>query len=153
MAESTLRLVSLQPEDLTRLEKIAAPWRDSWSPQELHDSLLAGHHGVVLMDQQQPLGYGVYRLLPDVMEILNIAIFFQERSKGYGRILIDSLEQVARECDCTAIWLEVRASNHPALRLYGRCGFEASGRRRAYYRAVDGPRVDAILMQKDLAAG
>ncbi|MNE24719.1 ribosomal-protein-alanine N-acetyltransferase [compost metagenome] len=46
----------------------------------------------------------------------------------------------AREC-----FLEVRASNQPAYRLYERFGFNEIGRRRDYYPAVGG-REDALVM-------
>ncbi len=46
----------------------------------------------------------------------------------------------AREC-----FLEVRASNQAAYRLYERYGFNEIGRRRDYYPAVGG-REDALVM-------
>ena len=50
----------------------------------------------------------------------------------------------------TAIWLEVRESNHPARRFYEKHSFLEAGRRRAYYR---NPEEDAVLYRLDLADG
>jgi ribosomal-protein-alanine N-acetyltransferase len=49
-------------------------------------------------------------------------------------------ERGGREC-----FLEVRASNTSAYRLYERYGFNEVGRRRAYYPSADG-REDALVM-------
>ena len=47
-------------------------------------------------------------------------------------------------CSC---FLEARASNAPALALYGRLGFARVGLRRGFYRA---PAEDAVLMAMPL---
>ena len=46
-----------------------------------------------------------------------------------------------------ALLLEVRPSNHRALRLYERVGMQRIGLRRGYYPYFDGQRVDAIVMR------
>ena len=43
--------------------------------------------------------------------------------------------------------LEVRASNYPAIALYGSRGFRGVGRRKNYY---EHPREDAIIMTKEI---
>ena len=43
--------------------------------------------------------------------------------------------------------LEVRASNYPAIALYGSRGFRGAGRRKNYY---EHPREDAVIMTLDL---
>jgi ribosomal-protein-alanine N-acetyltransferase len=65
------------------------------------------------------------------------------RHKGIGRALAQLVLDWAREIAAQQVWLEVRASNMQALRLYERCGFVATGRRPGYY--VDPPE-DAVLM-------
>ena len=51
----------------------------------------------------------------------------------------------ARLRDAQEAFLEVRASNQTAARLYERYGFNEIGRRRNYYPAVGG-REDALVM-------
>ena len=58
------------------------------------------------------------------------AFGFEERFIGGGQ-----------EC-----FLEVRASNHSAYRLYERYGFNEIGRRRNYYPAAGGGSEDALVM-------
>ena len=48
----------------------------------------------------------------------------------------------AKRLAATAIFLEVRESNHAARALYDKFHFEQSGRRKSYYRDTD---EDAIL--------
>jgi ribosomal-protein-alanine N-acetyltransferase len=48
------------------------------------------------------------------------------------------------------VGLEVRASNVSARSLYGKMGFELTGRRQNYYSLPTGEREDAILMSLTL---
>ena len=59
--------------------------------------------------------------------------------------LLEHLMERARERGGRECFLEVRASNTTAYRLYERYGFNEVGRRRAYYPAADG-REDALVM-------
>jgi ribosomal-protein-alanine N-acetyltransferase len=66
------------------------------------------------------------------------------RRKGVARSLVGVVVEWARELTAEHIWLEVRASNHAAQRLYECCGFERVGQRPGYYA---GPTEDAVLMR------
>ena len=50
------------------------------------------------------------------------------------------------------LWLEVRASNERARRLYRRRGFAEAGLRRGYYPAPQGTREDAVVMSLKVTA-
>ena len=62
---------------------------------------------------------------------------------------LDEVAELARICFSTP-WsrnmLEVRASNYPAIALYGSRGFRGVGRRKNYY---EHPREDAIIMTRE----
>ena len=76
-----------------------------------------------------PVGYAWLALEgPDVScaWIYDIAIDEEHRGKGYGRAMLNGLEQVAREHGLTSIGLNVFASNDYARRLYERAGYEAT---------------------------
>jgi ribosomal protein S18 acetylase RimI-like enzyme len=68
----------------------------------------------------------------------------QARRQGIGRTLLQTVFAWASDLGAHEVWLEVRASNTPALRLYEYCGFVVIGRRSGYY--VD-PSEDAVLMR------
>ena len=73
-------------------------------------------------------------------EILNIAVDPAERRTGIARrLLADVLARVKG-----AWFLEVRASNDAAIRLYESVGFTRAGNRRNYYYE---PAEDAIVMR------
>lgn len=84
-------------------------------------------------------------------EILTLAVHPKRQRSGVAQALV----RAARAHVAGIIFLEVAADNQAALALYQNCGFEESGRRRAYYRrdALGGlktggtARIDAILMQ------
>jgi ribosomal-protein-alanine N-acetyltransferase len=75
-------------------------------------------------------------------EIENIAVAGQARRRGLGtRLLGEFLRRVQSE-GATAIFLEVRESNHAARSLYEKWAFAESGRRPRYYTQ---PEEDAIV--------
>lgn len=93
------------------------------------------------------VGYALGWLLLGELEVVSIAVAADQKRRGIGRLLLDHLLELARYESAMRVFLEVRPSNGAAIALYQARGFEAVGRRRAYYR--DGE--DAITMALDLA--
>jgi ribosomal-protein-alanine acetyltransferase len=87
------------------------------------------------------------RLVADEAEILDIAVASLHRRRGYGRFALSSFIEIARQRDVKALFLEVRESNLPAIRLYQSAGFAATGRRPNYYHH---PAEAALLMNLKL---
>lgn len=77
-------------------------------------------------------------------DIQTIAVTASARRTGLGRVLMQTLIGEARERGAQQVFLEVRADNPGAQRLYHDLGFERIAVRAAYYRP-DG--VDAIVMR------
>jgi [ribosomal protein S18]-alanine N-acetyltransferase len=80
-------------------------------------------------------------------EIYNIAIADAEQRQGLGQTLFEAFSTVCREREAVNIWLEVRESNHKALRFYERNGFVRVQTRPSFY---ENPREHAILMKLEL---
>ena len=81
----------------------------------------------------------------DQAELLDVRVARHARGAGLGWQLLNYTQiQLAAEgvCEC---FLEVRASNRIAQRLYSRLGWVVCGRRSNYYTTCTG-REDAILM-------
>jgi ribosomal protein S18 acetylase RimI-like enzyme len=79
------------------------------------------------VDQVGPVGYAWLALKrPDLASawIYDIAIDEEHRGKGYGRALLNGLEQVAREHNLESIGLNVGAGSEYARRLYERAGYK-----------------------------
>jgi ribosomal-protein-alanine N-acetyltransferase len=68
------------------------------------------------------------------------------RGQGLGKKILQALLDFCRGCGAHKVFLEVRAGNVVAQRLYARCGFVEAGLRRRYY--ADGE--DAVLMRYDI---
>ena len=60
----------------------------------------------------------------------------------------------AKNLPADQVFLEVRASNAPAIALYERAGFASIARRASYYPAggVGATREDALVMRRSLGA-
>jgi len=61
------------------------------------------------------------------LEIDNLVVDENHRSTGIGSLLIQHLENLAREENCKVVTLDSYTSNHPSHRLYHRLGFEIWG--------------------------
>jgi [ribosomal protein S18]-alanine N-acetyltransferase len=88
------------------------------------------------------VGFAGLALLAGEGHVLGLAVDPARRGRGIGTGLLDALLRAAVAAGCDGVTLEVRPSNGPARRLYGRAGFAAAGRRRGYY--PDGE--DALLL-------
>ena len=96
-------------------------------------------------DWQDPdiLGYAGVLMVPDESDITKISVRQDQRRKGIGRALLKALQEKMPEHGVRKIFLEVRVSNAPAVRLYESCGFEQVGERKKYY---SDPVEDALVM-------
>ena len=91
-------------------------------------------------------GFVLGRVIADEAEMLTLAVDPTARRQGLGTALVDSFQQEAQRRGATRLFLEVDASNHAAIALYRRAGFETMGTRRAYYRHPGGATSDALVM-------
>jgi GNAT superfamily N-acetyltransferase len=70
-----------------------------------------------------------------------------ERGRGVAVRLVESIVSWARDRGAARLYLWVTATNDPALRLYGKCGFRPTGKTRPLEHA---PSVDELEMVRDL---
>jgi ribosomal-protein-alanine N-acetyltransferase len=81
--------------------------------------------------------------------IISIAVSKDERRKGVAKALIEEVGSVFRELEVEVVKLEVRVSNHSAIKLYESMGYRQMGMMAGYYR--DGE--DAIIMSLSMGDG
>lgn len=97
-------------------------------------------------------GFALGRLVPGggegflEAELYNIGIALRFRTLGGGMMLLQAFLQECRGRGAKAVWLEVRATNNSAIRLYERVGFLQTALRRHFFR---NPAEDGIIMKKD----
>lgn len=115
-----------------------------WSRGIFLDSLKS-YDCWVMFDGLQQVGHGVINVIIDEAHLLNITVKPESQGRGFGLLLLERLMQRAMELKAGECFLEVRASNQVAYRLYERYGFNEIGRRRDYYPSTGG-REDALVM-------
>lgn len=95
-------------------------------------------------------GFLLGRAAAGEAELLTLAVAPESRRLGLGRKLVARFLYQARLRGAERAFLEVSAENPAAIALYESAGFAAAGRRRGYYAAPGGGRVDALAMARDL---
>lgn len=89
------------------------------------------------------VGFIVFWLVKDEMHILNLAVPPAFRRQGIARKLVLTAVRLAYRKGAARAFLEVRASNVAAQKLYSSLGFAGTSMRRQYY---DSPVEDAVVM-------
>ena len=138
--------------DLPEIMKLetASFANDAW-PEETFKSELAAKHTyyILALEENVVVGYAGLSKLPgsDQADIQTIAVREDKRGLGIGKKLMDTLTLQATELGAKEIFLEVRADNSAAQKLYKLFGFKQIGTRKKYYQP-DG--VDAFIMKTDM---
>ncbi len=137
--------------DIARLH--TALFDPAWDEASLK-SLLdhpAGTSFVATLGQpNEVVGFIIGQLAADEAEIISIGVAAARQRLGIGRMLVEGLMRAAARAECHRIFLEVAADNDAAIALYGRLGFEQTGRRKGYYARANAASVDALTMARRL---
>ncbi|WHQ75015.1 ribosomal protein S18-alanine N-acetyltransferase [Pantoea sp. Lij88] len=91
------------------------------------------------------VAFAITQVVLDEASLFNIAVDPAFQRRGFGRQLLQHLIDELIKRNVLTLWLEVRASNLPAIALYEQLGFNQVSRRPNYYPTASG-REDAILM-------
>lgn len=148
----TLRTAT--PDDLEAIMALerASFVNDAWSEAMMREELASRHSRYVADEEAGRLvGYAGLRAPAGAKDadIQTIAVAEAARGRGRGRALLEALLSEASARRASDVFLEVRADNPVAEKLYASEGFVEVGRRPRYYQPDD---VDAIVMKLDLAA-
>src|SRR4051812_2953904 len=153
---SSARIVwrPLAADDLAYVAALEAQFHLApWTLGNFRDAFAAGYSARVGEREGRIVAYGVLMLAPGEAQLLNLSVVPDARRIGLGRELLVQFMEDARARNAEQIFLEVRVSNFPAIRLYQSAGFVAIARRDRYYPArPDGSREDALVMRCELAA-
>jgi ribosomal-protein-alanine N-acetyltransferase len=153
---AVFKSVEAQFEPLTedRLGEIvaieAAAYEHPWTRGNFVDSLHSGYQAQMLGANGVVIGYFIAMMGVDEVHLLNITVAPAWQGQGWGRVLLDALALWARGQGAQWLWLEVRASNARAQRIYEHHGYRRVGERKGYYPAGFGRREDAIVMSLKL---
>ena len=130
-------------DGVARLNARALPF--SWSRPAFVEALRAGNECWIAELRGERIGHGVLVTAAGEAHLLIVCIDPALHGRGFGSALTRHLLQRAAAHGASAVYLEVRRSNHAAIALYAKLGFHCCGRRRGYYATATG-REDAVLM-------
>ena len=137
------------PADLDEVMAIErASFRHPWSSNFFLEELqVACARSTVAQVNDKIVGYVLFWLLPEEIDIHNIAVETGFRRQRIGQTLLQQVIEQAHSRNSGRVTLEVRVSNIAAQKLYDSVGFVSHGLRKGYY-SDDGE--DAVIMVLEL---
>lgn len=123
-------------------EAFSDHWKRSAYEYELNENEFS--HLIVAEENGEIIGVAGYYILFDDAQVTTIATRQSKRKQGVATRLMESLLNDCDEKGCCTCSLEVRVSNHSAIKLYEKFEFIKVNVRKGYYE--DGE--DADLMVK-----
>ncbi|EHM51124.1 ribosomal protein S18p-alanine acetyltransferase [Yokenella regensburgei ATCC 49455] len=137
---------SLSPTDLPRawhIEKRAHAF--PWSEKTFASNQGERYFNCKLEAEGEMAAFAITQIVLDEATLFNIAVDPDYQRRGFGRALLEYLIDELEKRGVVTLWLEVRASNAPAIALYESLGFNEATIRKNYYPSAEG-REDAIIM-------
>ncbi|MDF2180076.1 ribosomal protein S18-alanine N-acetyltransferase [Aliiglaciecola sp. CAU 1673] len=117
-----------------------------WSRSTFASCLDGQYFAWQMLENRQLAGFYVGLQVLDEGTLMDIGLGPHFRNKGLSRPLLEHFLQQCKKKGIQDIWLEVRASNKPAIHLYKQYGFNLIETRKGYYPSPDG-REDAMIMK------
>ena len=150
MSREKLIIQPMQTRDIPEVLRLENDTLSAWSEDHLKDEIQqpTGFQFVVSNKETDGvLGVLFGRIIADEAEVLKLNVAEFERNKGVGYHLFSFAVNYCSTKGVKNCFLELRASNEIARRLYEKRGFITVGTRENYYNE---PVEDAILMQFEL---
>ncbi len=112
-----------------------ASYPDPWDREMLSSAWTQPYYGgIKFVSDGEICGYLIALTVPPEVEILNISVAPNFRRQGIARKMMTRTLEDGRRQGCVQVYLEVRASNTPAIKLYESLGFTVIYTRQKYYR-------------------
>jgi ribosomal-protein-alanine N-acetyltransferase len=152
--QAAMHIRKAQEDDLEAIMRIQgkAPKAAQWTVAD-YANLISDPLGLVLIAELASTspptlaGFAAFHYVMDEAELRNMAVDPAHQRQGVGRELVAEGRRRLLELAVRRIFLEVRASNSVAQRLYFSAGFRLRSRRRDYYRD---PPEDALILALEL---
>jgi len=143
-----MELIPMKREHVAQVAALEAicfsdPWSEASVASELANPLSLW---IVAVEGSAVLGYVGSQSVMGEADMMNLAVSPENRKRGIGAQLVQTLIARLQEIGVHSLALEVRQSNDAAISLYGRLGFVQIGRRPGYYRH---PKEDALILRKE----
>lgn len=141
-----MQIRQMQSQDMERVceierQSFSKPWsRESFEKAYTNPSNIY----LIIEKENQILGYCGIWMAADQGDLCHIAVAREARKKGCGALLLQAALEKCKKMGGSSLFLEVRASNVAAIKLYQKLGFQEIGVRPMYYSE---PKEDGILME------
>lgn len=133
------------PQDIPAIVKIESEcFSEPWSEKAFQSAFTDGiSYFISAKKGEIVVGYaGMYMIL-DEGYVYNLAVKKEFRGNKIGKKLVENLVSYSKSKNLSFLSLEVRKSNHLAIGLYQKSGFEIVGTRKNFYKF---PKEDGIIM-------
>ncbi len=140
------------PADLAAIQTLDDRcFHEAWSEKQWHSMLTNPRRFRCWLQEEggQLQGFILFAVVLDEAELLRIGVEPAHQGEGRAGSMLSAVQGTLESDGICSFHLEVRESNHVAQRLYKRCGWEQSGRRRNYYTDDEGSE-DALLFSRSL---
>lgn len=119
---------------------------DRWTYNQLAESFLNDKFKGFLLetDDGEIVGTIALNFGLDEADLVNVLVAARLRKTGLATLLMQTALAECEKIELNRLFLEVRESNIPAIRLYEKFGFERISQRKGYYK--DGET--AVVMRK-----
>ena len=146
---ATINRADIEP--ILSIEQLSFQW--PWGRLSFEDELSsqnASSYAVRSIEaDKEPsiVAYTFLRRVENELHILKIAVTPALRRRGIGTWFLNRCFTMGAQQGADSVYLEVRPSNIPAIKLYEKLGFDEIGRRPNYYTDSN---EDALIMMKKL---
>ncbi|MBQ7095047.1 MAG: ribosomal protein S18-alanine N-acetyltransferase [Clostridia bacterium] len=120
------------------------PWKEEDFLASLRDESRAFF---ICTQGERLLGYCGFQWSKEQGDVLTIGVDPSFRRQGAGKALMSALLSHAQERGVKEVFLEVRAGNEAARRLYEQCGFTLLYTRKGYY---SDPKEDGLVLRLEV---
>lgn len=147
--ESTVKIKQISKKDASCVAKIE---EECFSTPFSEDDILGYIDNpiwnfFVAKSGDSVVGYISFTKIIDECQIVNVAVSETARKMGVGTLLIENLLDFCHQNSVNKLFLEVRESNVPAIKLYEKFGFSVVGVSKNHYSM---PTENALLMNLEI---
>lgn len=136
----------LYKTDIPFLVSAREYFSDAWDENMLFSAFRAGNFYGFIAEEKcgggiLPIGFITYSVNVDAADMQDLCVAENFRKKGVGYALVSAFIKDAGKRGVKKLFLEVRESNLPAVKLYEKVGFTFLSVRKKYYSDGENARV------------
>ncbi len=136
----------LYKTDIPFLVSAREYFSDAWDEKMLVSAFRAGNFYGFIAEEKRgggilPIGFITYSVNVDTADMQDLYVLSEKRRQGVGDALCGAFIDDAKSRGVKKLFLEVRESNLPAVKLYEKVGFTFLSVRKKYYSDGENARV------------